>query len=46
MWWNFVARTQDEVSTAFHAWTDDTGRFGTVASPLARIDVGPPPWSH
>jgi redox-sensitive bicupin YhaK (pirin superfamily) len=52
MWWNFVARTQDEVSAAYHDWigatgnTGDTGRFGRVASRLARIEVGPPPWSR
>jgi len=46
MWWNFVARTQVEVTEAFRDWADDGDRFGTVASPLARIDVGPPPWQH
>jgi redox-sensitive bicupin YhaK (pirin superfamily) len=44
MWWNFVARTREEVSTARRQWTEDDGRFGTVASSLERIEVGPPPW--
>jgi redox-sensitive bicupin YhaK (pirin superfamily) len=45
MWWNFVARTQAEISQARDQWTADDGRFGTVASALARIPVGPPPWT-
>jgi redox-sensitive bicupin YhaK (pirin superfamily) len=45
MWWNFVARTHEEVDEAHQAWAAAEGRFGTVASPLARIEVGPPPWS-
>jgi quercetin 2,3-dioxygenase len=44
MWWNFVARTREEVSAARRQWTDDDGRFGTVRSSLERIEVGPPPW--
>jgi redox-sensitive bicupin YhaK (pirin superfamily) len=44
MWWNFVARTRDEVSEARLQWSADDGRFGTVGSALARIEVGPPPW--
>lgn len=45
MWWNYVARTRDEIIDAHRAWQTDDGRFGTVASPLPRITVGPPPWS-
>lgn len=45
MWWNYVARTRDEISAAHAEWTDRSPRFGTVASPLDRIDVGPPPWT-
>lgn len=41
MWWNFVARTSDEVDAARTAWNDDDGRFGTVDSPLARIAAPP-----
>jgi hypothetical protein len=45
MWWNFVARTREEVSAARDDWMSGHDRFGRVASPLARIDVGPPPWA-
>ena len=47
MWWNYVARTRDEVVEAHRAWTaQDTGRFGEVSSSLARIDTAPPPWDR
>lgn len=45
MWWNYVARTQDEITAAHAAWTAGDERFGRVRSPLPRIDVGPPPWA-
>ena len=44
MWWNFVARTRDEVDVAYRDWSDDSGRFGTVRSNLARIEASPPAW--
>ena len=44
MWWNFVARTTEEVSAARQQWMAEDGRFGPVDSTLARIPVGPPPW--
>ena len=44
MWWNFVARTREEVSVARRQWTERDERFGTVASTLRRVEVGPPPW--
>jgi redox-sensitive bicupin YhaK (pirin superfamily) len=44
MWWNFVARTQDEISEAWRAWATGDERFGKVASPFDRIEVSPPPW--
>ncbi len=45
MWWNFVARSKDELTQAWRAWQDhDEERFGTVPSRLARIDAPPPPW--
>ena len=44
MWWNFVARTKDELSDAYRAWTNRSDRFGTVTSGLARVDVDPPSW--
>jgi redox-sensitive bicupin YhaK (pirin superfamily) len=37
MSWNFVGRTREEMDAARDAWNADDGRFGTVASPLARI---------
>jgi hypothetical protein len=44
MWWNFVARTQDEITQAYESWLKADERFGHVDSSLARIEVGPPPW--
>lgn len=44
MWWNYVARTRDEISAAYEDWAAETDRFGRVASPLSRIPVSPPPW--
>lgn len=47
MWWNYVARTRGEVVEAHQAWTErDTARFGSVSSPLERIDTAPPPWAR
>lgn len=45
MWWNYVARTQAEITAAHADWNAGAARFGTVASVLPRITVGPPPWS-
>lgn len=45
MWWNFVARTNEEITEAWHDWqTHNTDRFGTVPSGLPRIDAPRPPW--
>ena len=44
MWWNFVARTREEISAAWQQWQSDSGQFGEVNSHLTRIPVGPPPW--
>jgi len=44
MWWNFVARTRQEINYAYRDWTDEADRFGRVASDLSRIPVRPPPW--
>ena len=46
MWWNFVARTQDEITRAHADWIAAADRFGTVTSSLPRIEIGPPPWSR
>jgi quercetin 2,3-dioxygenase len=44
MWWNFVARTQSEVTVAYDDWHAAHERFGPVASTLPRMQVAPPPW--
>ena len=42
MWWNFVARTKEELAQARTQWaTDDEERFGAVASRLSRIPAPP-----
>jgi hypothetical protein len=48
MWWNFVARTRDEITAAYRTWqADDVGgsRFGRVASDLSRIPAPVPTWA-
>lgn len=44
MWWNFVARSRQEISEAQRDWAREAERFGHVASRLPRIEVDPPPW--
>lgn len=45
MWWNFVARSKDEITAAWRAWQEhDTDRFGPVPSDLERMDAPTPPW--
>jgi redox-sensitive bicupin YhaK (pirin superfamily) len=44
MWWNFVARSRDEIADAYRDWADGTDRFGRVASALPRIPVDAPSW--
>jgi redox-sensitive bicupin YhaK (pirin superfamily) len=44
MWWNFVARDRDEITDAWRSWNARDERFGTVASPLDRIEAPAPPW--
>ena len=44
MWWNFVARSRQEIDDAFTSWRNDDGRFGTVTSPLSRIETTAPYW--
>lgn len=46
MWWNYVARTRDEIIDAHTQWTERSDRFGHVDSHLPRIDTDPPPWPH
>jgi redox-sensitive bicupin YhaK (pirin superfamily) len=45
MWWNYVARTRDEVAEAHRAWTAGDDRFGRVESGLERISTADPPWA-
>ena len=44
MWWNFVARTRDEIAAAARSWRERDGRFAPVASALARIEAPGLPW--
>jgi hypothetical protein len=45
MWWNFVARSKEEITLAWRAWQErDEDRFGPVPSSLARMDAPAPPW--
>lgn len=44
MWWNFVARSRQEVEDASRGWETGDERFGRVGSPLARIPAPPRPW--
>ncbi len=44
MWWNFVARSHEEIARAYEAYLKHDERFGEVDSALARLEVAPPPW--
>jgi redox-sensitive bicupin YhaK (pirin superfamily) len=44
MWWNFVARTRDEMNAAYRDWESHSERFGVVATDLDRIPAPRPPW--
>jgi quercetin 2,3-dioxygenase len=46
MWWNFVARTREEIDAAYRQWESGDPRFGRLRSPLARIPAPPPFWSR
>ena len=43
MWWNFVARTTDEVDDAYAQWQSGAERF-RVSSSLPPISAPRPPW--
>lgn len=45
MWWNYVARTREEISAAHREWTSRGERFEVPSSSLAPIDVDGPPWA-
>ena len=40
MWWNYVARTHEEIAVAHADWTKRRDRFKIPPSPLVPIDVG------
>jgi quercetin 2,3-dioxygenase len=42
MWWNFVARTREEMRAAYEPWQSDDERL-RVHSALPRIDAPQPP---
>ena len=44
MWWNFVARSREEISNAYRSWRQQDDRFGRVRSALPRIPAPPPYW--
>lgn len=44
MWWNFVARSREEITGAYEQWRAEDGRFGAVRSRLDRIPAPRPPW--
>jgi redox-sensitive bicupin YhaK (pirin superfamily) len=46
MWWNFVARTREEIDAAHRQWESADPRFGRLSSPLARIPAPPPFWAR
>lgn len=45
LWWNFVARTREEVDAAYAAWRDGGERFGDPGSTLPRIPAPVPLWA-
>jgi redox-sensitive bicupin YhaK (pirin superfamily) len=45
MWWNFVARSRDEIETACRDWSGQHERFGSVHSTLSRIEAPRPFWT-
>ena len=45
MWWNFVARSREELTAAWRDWSEhNDDRFGPVPSSLERIDAPTPIW--
>lgn len=45
MWWNFVARSHDELDAANRDWRSGSDRFVDPASPLPRIPSPDTPWA-
>jgi quercetin 2,3-dioxygenase len=46
MWWNFVARTQNELAAAYSDWQAKHERFGSVHSSLGRMTAPRPFWTR
>jgi redox-sensitive bicupin YhaK (pirin superfamily) len=46
MWWNFVARSRQELEAAYRQWESGGPRFGRLRSPLARIPAPAPFWTR
>ncbi len=44
MWWNFVARTREEIDAAYDEWQAQDDRFGRVRSTLPVIPATAPYW--
>lgn len=44
MWWNFVAASRDEITTAQQDWEARAERFPDVTSVLPRVPAPRPPW--
>jgi hypothetical protein len=44
MWWNFVARSREEIDAAYASWRDQDDRFGRVRSALPIIPAAAPFW--
>lgn len=45
MWWNFVARSRDEVTEAWMAWEErDTDRYAPIPTDVAPMVTPRPPW--
>jgi len=44
IWWNYVARTKEEVELAGRDWNGRAERFARVDSHLARVPSPQPPW--
>jgi redox-sensitive bicupin YhaK (pirin superfamily) len=44
MWWNFVARSTEELDAAYAAWQAADARFGAVGSSLDRVPAPAPYW--
>ncbi len=46
MWWNFVARSAEEVSQMWRDWATGDERYGRIDSRFARIETAAPVWMN